>query len=97
MIDEWTNQMYGSIIQTKTVFVSNGGKCFKYKVNSHSNILETTELVYLQGQHKEADTLIAIHVKAVTRNVLVRSTGPDVLVMLLVVWRQHTIYQRGRI
>ena len=35
--------MYGSIMQTKTVFVSNGVKCFEYKVNSQNNILETTD------------------------------------------------------
>ena len=41
--------MYGSIIQTKTVFVSNGGKCFKYKVNSHNNMLETTDTTGLSS------------------------------------------------
>ena len=82
-MNEWKKQIYGSIIQTKTVFVSNGGKCFEYKVNSHNNSLETTEPVYLQGQHEEADPLIAFHVKAVTDNILVRSTGTDVLVILL--------------
>ena len=82
-MNEWKKQMYGSIIQTKTVFVSIGGKCFEYKINSHNNILETTEPVYLQGQHEEADPLIAFHVKAVTDNVLVRYTGTDVLVILL--------------
>ena len=73
----------GSMLQARMVFVSHGGKCFEYKVNSHNNILETTEPVYLQCQHEEADTLIAFHVKAVTGNVLVRSTDTGVLVILL--------------
>ena len=47
VMDEWENQMYRSIIQSKTVFVSNGVKCFDYKVNSHNNILEMKEPVYL--------------------------------------------------
>ena len=65
------------------MFVSHGGKCFEYKVNSHNNILETTKAVYLQGQYKEADTLIAFNVKAVTGNVLFQSTDTYVFVSLL--------------
>ena len=83
VMDERKNKIDGSTIQNETVLVYNGGKCFEYKVNSHNNILETTEPVSPQGQHEEADTLIAFYVKAITGNVLVRSTGTDVLVILL--------------
>ena len=47
MMNEWNKKKYGSILQIKTVFVSHSGKCFEYKVNSHNNILETKELIYL--------------------------------------------------
>ena len=73
VMDEWENQKYGSILHTKAVFVSYGGKCFEYKVNSHNTILETTQPIFLQGQHEDAETL-TFHVKAVTANVLARST-----------------------
>ena len=81
MMNEWNKKMYGSILQIKTVFVSHSVKCFEYKVNSHNNILETKKLIYLQGQHEEADTIIAFHVKYVTGNVPVRSTNTYDLVI----------------
>ena len=58
-------------------------RCLSLEVNSHNNILETTQPVYLQGQHEEADTLVAFHVKSVTGNVVARSTGTDVFVISL--------------
>ena len=76
--------MVGSVLNTKSIPITISWR-------------RQNRFIYLQGQREEADTLIAYHVKAVTGNVLVRSTGADVLVILLAVRRQHTTYQRGGI
>lgn len=39
--------------------------------------------LYLQGDHEEADTLIAFHVKNVTGNVIVRASYVSVQVTLI--------------
>ena len=50
--------------------------------NEHDRVI--TEPVNLQSRHEEADTLVAFHAKqAPERNILIRSTDTDVLVILL--------------
>ena len=73
--------MVGSVLNTKSIPITISWR-------------RQNRFIYLQGQREEADTLIAFHVKAVTGNVLVRSTGADVLVILLAVRRQHQISTR---
>jgi hypothetical protein len=83
VMDEWKKPHYGSILGTKTVYVSHGGKCIEMKSND-DGLLQTEEPNHLQCQHEEADTLIAFHTKSIsTGNILVRSTDTDVLIILL--------------
>ncbi|KAG7162926.1 hypothetical protein Hamer_G001944 [Homarus americanus] len=83
LMEEWKKPPYGPIIDRKTVYISHGGKCMEME-NSEDEMLQTLEPSRLQGQHKEADTLIAFHGKNITTgNILARSTDTDVLIILL--------------
>ena len=75
--------MDGSIIQSKTVFVSNGGKCFEYKVNS-DNITGDERTGLSSRSTRGGRYTHCLPCKSYySGNVLVRSTETDILVILL--------------
>ena len=62
---------------------SHGGICYKYTPNEHQQILLSSP-AHLQGNHEEADTLIAFHLENIISNVvLIRASDTDVLVVLI--------------
>ena len=66
------------------MFVSHGGECLQYVPDEQQGIT-VSRPSYLQGDHEEADTLIAFHVANVSEaeNVVVRAFDTDVLVILI--------------
>ena len=63
--------------------VSFGGQCQRYMPDESNHITVTKPTEY-QGDHEEADTLIAFHVANITeRNVIIRATDTDVLIILI--------------
>jgi hypothetical protein len=73
---------YAPIIGNKTVYVSHGGKCLKPKVNS-MDILIVEEPTEFQGNHEEADTLLAFHAYRIGGRIMVRFSDTDVLIILV--------------
>ena len=61
LVKEWQQDYYWNIYQGKILFASYGGNCFQYVPNESKQvtIIRPTQL---QGEHEEADTLIAFHV-----------------------------------
>ena len=82
LLKEVTNEYYSPIIGRKTGYLSHGGYCVKLWVNSMGT-LSAEQPGELQGRHEEADTLIAFHVYNISGKVIVRSSGTDVLVILV--------------
>ena len=82
LLKEWRKSNYWNIFGGKTLLASFGGECFQYFPDEHCNIT-VTSTSYLQGDHEEADTLIAFNVaNASDGNVVVRASDTDVLVIL---------------
>ena len=83
LLNEWQNAQYYNILEEKILFVSYGGKCFQYQGNGEqSGSITTTSPSHLQGNHEEADTLIAFHIAQMAgRNIMVRASDTDVLVI----------------
>ncbi|XP_063063854.1 uncharacterized protein LOC134456421 [Engraulis encrasicolus] len=83
LLREWKNDHYLKLLAGKTLFVSYGGKCYKYVPDYECQSITVEEPTYLQGNHEEADTLIAFHVANITGDVVVRASDTDVLVILI--------------
>ena len=82
-VNEWKKNHYYDIMAGKVVYVSYGGECYKYIPDGeHQNVTVTQPSVY-QGDHEEADTLIAFHVANITGDVVVRASDTDVLAILI--------------
>ena len=65
--DEWQKDQYHACFQGKTLYVSIGGSCIKLKPQEDDRV-EVTWPDTLQGEHEEADTLIAFHANQVCYN-----------------------------
>jgi hypothetical protein len=77
LLKEIRKQHYAPIVVNKTVYVSHGGKCLKLRVNS-MGILIVEEPTEFQGNHEEADTLLAFHAYRIGGRIMVRSSDTDV-------------------
>ena len=82
LLEEIKKEQYAPIIGQKTVYISHGGKCVLLKVNQ-MGLLETEEPPEYQGDHEEADTLLAFHAYKIGGQVMVRSSDTDVLAVLV--------------
>ena len=83
LMNEWGKDHYHHIFKGKTVFVSHGGECQQYIPDDVQHIT-VTKPANLQGNHEEADTLIAFHVANITAShIVVRASDTDVLVILI--------------
>lgn len=81
LLAEPQKEQYGTIIREKTIYISNGGTCVRLK--NTSGQLKVTRPEAMQGQHEEADTLIAFHAGRTERGtVMVGSSDTDVVVVL---------------
>ena len=74
---EWLKSEYSCYGEGSTLYVSYGGSCVQIK--NGSTIAE-----HLQGNHAEADTLLAFHTRHSNGNIVIRASDTDVLVILLV-------------
>ena len=90
LLKEWGKDHYWNTLGGKTLFASYGGECFQFIPDEHNHITQSSP-AQLQGDHEEADTLIAFHVTNITSsNVLVRASDTDVLVILIgALWQQR--------
>ena len=82
ILKEIRKEHYAPIIGNKTVYVSHGGKCLKLRVNS-MGMLIVEEPTEFQGNHEEADTLLAFHAYKIGGRIMVRSSDTDVLIILV--------------
>ena len=82
-MDEWKKDHDYSLYNGKILLASYGGECYQYFTDEEQHVFFSKPSC-LQGDHEEADTLTAFHVANTTENVVVRSSGTDVLVILLV-------------
>ena len=83
LLKEWQNDHYWNILGGKTLYASYGGECIEYRPDENQHI-NASHPSHLQGDHEEADTLIAFHVANISdRNVVVRASDTDVSVILI--------------
>lgn len=82
LLMEWKKDHYHNLFNGKMLFASYGGECYQYYPDEEQHV-SVAEPSYLQGDHEEADTLIAFHVANITGNVIVRASDTDVLVILV--------------
>lgn len=66
LLHEWGKEHYCNIFRGKTVIVSYGGDCYQYIPDDQQQVISVTKPAHLQGDHEEADTLIAFHAANVT-------------------------------
>lgn len=84
LLREWQQDKYGAIIANKTLVVSHGGNCVRLTFDEDSRKMNVEHPPELQGEHEEADTLLAFHAASgLTGNIIVRASDTDVLVILL--------------
>ncbi len=86
-VDEWKDEKYVSIIQSKTVVVAHEGQCLQYTVSLSGNVeyIDTSQCVCPQI---EADTRVVYHLCELSgtvqgQNVAVRATYADIMIILL--------------
>ena len=83
LVKEWGKTHYWNIMNGKTVVASYGGECLQFIPDELQNIAVNSP-VHLQGDHEEADTLIAFHIANTdSSNVIVRASDTDVLIILI--------------
>ncbi|XP_064653262.1 uncharacterized protein LOC135503582 [Lineus longissimus] len=80
---EWQEDQYGAILGKKTLLVSYGGNCLRIVFSQTSCKMTVNSPDSLQGNHEEADTLIAFHAASVTGSLLIRAADTDVIVIIL--------------
>ena len=80
---EWRKLNHWEAFRGEMLFVSYGGECFQYDPDAQQNI-SVPSPSHLQGDHEEADTLIAFHTANLSEeDVVVRASDTDVLVILI--------------
>ena len=84
LLKEWGRDYLWNYYQGKTLFASYGGECYMYTTDEHQHVNVSTP-GHLQGDHEEADTLIAFHIANIssTRNIIVRASDTDILVIVI--------------
>ena len=77
------------------MFVSHGGKCVRLSFNEVDGKMSVQYPDHLQGNHEEADTLLAFHASSVSSgNLVVRASDTDVLVILIGMMGRHLTSSR---
>ena len=83
LLKGWGKSNYWEFRRGKRLFGSYGGDSFQYDPDAQQNITVSGPS-YLQGDHEEADTLIAFHVANLSEeDAVVRASDTDVLVILI--------------
>ena len=81
LLDELQKEQYSPVIGEKIIYISHGRNCIRLK--NTSGQLKVTRPEAMQGQHEEADTLIAFHVGSTECGiVVVHSLDTNVVVVL---------------
>ena len=80
-MEELKKPHYSIYFQNKVLVASYGGNCLQYSVDGDK--IEVTKPPLLQGDHKEADTLMAFHASRTQGSIIVRSSDTDVMVILI--------------
>lgn len=84
LLQEWGKDCNWSIFGRKTLVASHGGECFRFVPDEQQQTVSVSKPAYLQGDHEEADTLIAFHVAKITAShIIIRASDTDVLVILI--------------
>ena len=82
---EWQRQEYGAILG-RQIYLALDHKCFRYTVRS--GVIVPEQVLALNSEHEEADTLIIYHLHKLTQeqpglSISVRCDDTDVLLLLL--------------
>ena len=83
LLENWQKEHYGSILGNKTLIVSRGGRCVRIRHDEASAEMLIESPGHFQGNHCEADALIAFYASTAVGNILVRASDTDVLVILI--------------
>ena len=76
VMTEWKKLEYAQVIRDKIVYESHGGQCWRYVASDNGVEIDIPD--QFQGNHEEADTLIARHAKQLCgKSVMVRSSDTD--------------------
>ena len=83
---EWQRQEYGAILGQRQIYLALDHKCFHYTVRS--GVIVREQVLALNSEHEEADTLIIYHLHKLTQeqpglSICVRCGDTDVLLLLL--------------
>ena len=83
---EWQRQEYGAILRQRQIYLALDHKCFRYTVRS--GVIVREQVLALNSEHEEADTLIIYHLHKLTQeqpglSISVRCDDTDVLLLLL--------------
>ena len=83
LLHEREKDHYLFILGGKTLVVSFGGECQRYIPDEFKHNIVTKPLEY-QGDHEEADTLIAFHVFNIKeREIIIRASDKEVLIIFI--------------
>ena len=64
LMREWEKDHNWNLFEWKTLYASQGGECYQY-VPQDDHSVEKSKPPHLQGNHEEADTLIACHAASI--------------------------------
>ena len=97
LLDEWGKSHYWNIFDGKVVYASLGGLCYKYVPDVQAHVINVSQPEHLQGDHEEADTLIAFHVTNIkATHITVRASDTDVLAILIGIVGQQEPVSRSQ-
>ena len=89
LLKEWQENQYGPILDKNKLIVSHGGNCICFAFNEVDFKMTVGHPAHIQGSHEEADTLLAFHAANATGNVVIRTSGTDVIIILLGMLGRH--------
>lgn len=83
LLKEWSKKHYWHLFGGKRLIASFGGECLQY-IPEETHDISVSRPSQYQGNHEEADTLMAFHIKNIRENnIIVRASDTDVLVILI--------------
>ena len=74
---------YGAIIGARTIVLSHGGNCVRLIFRQSENKMAVDVPDVLQGDHEEADTLLAFNASHTHGSLIIRASDTDVLIIIL--------------
>lgn len=83
LMKEWQKHHNGAIIGGRTIVLSHEGNCVRLIFHQSENKMAVDTLDVLQGDHEEADTVLAFHASHTHGSLIIRASDTDVLIIIL--------------